>query len=188
MKHDMTRRWRALALGACALSWALAASAGPAEDSASAESEFARGDLKAALALWRKAAEAGHAPAQARLGDILDKSEDDEEAVAWYREAAGQGNAAGLFGLGQMYAKGEGVPKDGAKAFDYVLQAARKDHVDAAIMLVGVYRNGGLGQAPDPAAADAWEGKLLKLVPGYQTEAMRRAAQAAAPARKKGGR
>jgi TPR repeat protein len=184
MKHRTTPHWQALALGACALGLALAAHAGPAEDFAAAESEFARGDLKAAMTLWRKAAEAGHALSMAHMADILDKSDYDEEAVQWYRKSAEQGEAAGIFGLGQMYAKGEGVPKDGAKAFDYVLQAARKNNVDAAIMLVGVYRNGGLGQPANPAEADAWEARLVQLVPGYQTEAARKAAAAAAPKKK----
>ena len=36
-------------------------------------------------------------------------SEDDAEAVRWYRLAAEQGHASAQFNLGVMYARGEGV-------------------------------------------------------------------------------
>ena len=43
-------------------------------------------------------------------------AEDDHEAVMWFREAAGQGDAYAQYFLGQMYADGEGVPKDDVTA------------------------------------------------------------------------
>ena len=101
--------------------------AGPEQDSELAVKEFARGDLVAAIALWRKAANEGYAPAQVWLGDILDKAEEDQEAVEWYRKAAAQGSPAGEYGLGQMYAKGEGVKKDFAEAQTHILRAAQKE-------------------------------------------------------------
>lgn len=161
--------WRCLA--GSALLWSMAAApahATPDEEYALAEKEFARGDLVASLALWTRAAGQGHAPAQARLGDILDKSEEDEDAVAWYRKAAGQGNAAGEFGLGQMYAKGEGVERDLAQALAYVRRAAEKDHPAAAALMMESYRTGGLGLPKDPVQADAWELKVAVLFPGYK--------------------
>lgn len=172
--------------GAAALLCALAvplAHAGPAEDSALAETEFARGDLAAAMALWQRAATEGYAPAQARLGDIMDKSEEDEEAVRWYRKAAAQDNAAGEYGLGQMYAKGEGVPKDQAQALAHTLRAARLNHVAAVTLMMEAYRAGGLGVSADAAEAAVWEARLAALVPGY-----RGAAKAADKAKQKGVR
>lgn len=166
-----TRRRGALAGMAAAALLSLAtgavALAGPAEDSELAEKEFARGDLIASLTLWRKAAEQGYAPAQARLGDILDKSEEDDEALAWYTKAAAQGNAAGQFGLGQMYAKGEGVKQDLELARTHALSAAQQDYPAAAVMLMHAYRDGGLGLKADPAQAAAWELKVKALIPGY---------------------
>ena len=38
-------------------------------------------------------------------------TQDDEEAVKWYRLAADQGNARAQFTLGLMYSSGEGVPE-----------------------------------------------------------------------------
>ena len=161
----------AIRMGVGALCCALAAplaQAGPAEDNALAEKEFARGDLIASIALWKKAAEAGYAPAQARYGDLLDKSEEDEEAVEWYRKAAAQGNAHGEYGLGQMYGKGEGVPKDRAQALSHTLRAAQLNYVPAVTLMMEAYRAGGMGLAPNAAEADAWEAKLMALVPTYQ--------------------
>ena len=43
-------------------------------------------------------------------------AEDDHEAVMWFREAAGQGDAYAQYFLGLMYADGEGVPKDDVTA------------------------------------------------------------------------
>ncbi|MES2149420.1 MAG: tetratricopeptide repeat protein [Pseudomonadota bacterium] len=164
MKHLIQHTLAALCL-ASAAPWALADAA---EDSAKAEQEFARGDLIAAIALWTRAAGQGYAPAQARLGDILDKSEDDEDAVDWYRKAAAQNNAAGIYGLGQMYAKGEGVPKDLAQARDLTLRAAKLEHVPAIATLMDALRSGGLGFAVNKAEADAWEVKLIALAPNYR--------------------
>jgi hypothetical protein len=158
-------------LGVGALLWGLItpwAVAGPEQDTVLAEKEFARGDLAKSMALWTTAAQQGYAPAQARLGDILDKSEEDEQAVDWYRKAAAQGNAAGEYGLGQMYAKGEGVKKDFEQARSHISRAAEKGYLAAVTLMMEAYRTGGLGLAVDKAQADAWEVKLIALSPGYK--------------------
>lgn len=158
-------------LAVVAMCWGLSAPwavAGPEQDTELAEKEFARGDLVASMGLWRKAAQEGYAPAQVRLGDILDKAEEDVEAVDWYRKAAVQGNAAGEYGLGQMYLKGEGVKKDAEQARVNVLRAAEKDYLPAVLLMMEAYRTGGMGLAVDPAKADEWEDKVMKLSPGYQ--------------------
>lgn len=143
------------------------AAAGPEQDNELAEKEFARGDLMVSMGLWRKAALAGYAPAQARLGDILDKSEEDKEAVDWYRKSAAQGNAAGEFGLGQMYLKGEGVEKDLEKAHTYIRLAAEKNELLAVVMMMNAYRTGSLGLPLDSDKASEWEAKVVQLSPGY---------------------
>ena len=145
-----------------------AASAGPQQDCEQAEREFARGDLIAAIGLWQKSASAGFAPAQARMGDIMDKSEQDEDAVEWFSKAAAQGDAHGQFGLGMMYAKGEGVKLDPARALVHLRQAAEQDYVDACVALMEAYRGGGLGLAADPVQAALWEARVRKLFPAYK--------------------
>jgi len=158
-------------LGVGMVLWALItpwAVAGPEQDTELAEKEFARGDLLASMGLWRKAAQQGYAPAQVRLADILDKAEEDVEAADWYRKAAVQGNAAGEYGLGQMYLKGEGVKKDFEQAQSYILRAAGKDYLEAVVLMMEAYRTGGMGVAVDITQADAWEAKLIALSPSYK--------------------
>ena len=165
--------WRGMSLKsriACTLLCGLMAPgafAEPQQDTDLAEREFARGDIIAAMALWRKAAQAGYSPAQARLGDVLDKAEEDLEAAEWYRKAAEQGNAAGEDGLGQMYAKGEGVKQDFEMARMYFLRAAEKNYVPSVVVMMSAYRSGGLGLAVDAAKADEWEAKVIALDPTY---------------------
>lgn len=167
-KGGTVRKW--IGLGALALSAAAlgvvapAAFAGPKEDTEQAENEFIRGNLILALSLWRKAADLGHAPAQARLGDMYDKTEEDKDAVEWYRKAAAQGNAAGEFGLGQMYAKGEGVAKDAEQAYRYTALAADKGYLPAVLVMREVYRIGGMGMTADLAKSAAWDAKAQEIV------------------------
>lgn len=155
-----------VAAAGCCLGMSLAF-AGPEEDNARAKMEFERGDLVASLSLWRKAAEAGYAPSQVWLGDILDKAEEDVEAAEWYQKAADQGSADGEYGLGQMYLKGEGVKKDVEQGLRYIERAAAKNHVDSVKMMMAAYRQGGMGLPVDHSQADTWETKLMAIVPGY---------------------
>jgi len=140
-----------------------AALADPAQDTARAEEAFSKGDLTQTIPLLKKAASAGYAPAQARLGEILDVSEFNEEAVTWFRKAADQGNAAGEFGLGRMYALGEGIEKDPKKALYWITLAAEKDYLQAIKLLAQAYRTGQLGLTVDPQQAQLWEAKARTL-------------------------
>lgn len=121
------------------------------------------GDLITRMRLLREAAEVGYAPAQAALGEILDKAEEDKEAVVWYRKAAEQGNAAGQYGLGMEYATGEGITKDLKQAEQWIRKAAEQDYVTAVDVMAQAYRKGELGLAPDPVQADVWHQRLLRL-------------------------
>lgn len=147
------------------------AHAGAAEDAEQAEQEFARGNLVVSMSLWRKAANAGYAPAQARLGDILDKAEEDTEAVNWYRKASDQGNAAGDFGLGQMYAKGEGVKRDEEQARKYIARAAEKGYLPAVMAMAEMYKSGTLGTPVDLAQSASWRARADELFAKEKTAA-----------------
>ena len=52
-----------------------------------AEHAFDQSDIVSAMRYYRKAAEAGYAPAMSRLAYLLDKSEEDEEAITWLKRA-----------------------------------------------------------------------------------------------------
>ena len=83
-----------------------------------------------ALAEYRKAADAGYAPAQVALGGFYAQSQgaqkDDVKAAEWFRKAAEQGNATGMYYLGVMYAGGLGVPKDEVQAEEWFRKARQQ--------------------------------------------------------------
>ena len=101
----------------------------------------------AAMTLFTKAAKQGYAPAQLRLGEILDASDYDKEAVDWYRKAAVQGYAAGEYRLANMYLIGEGVEKNAGKGLYWLKLAAEKDYIPALRSLAQANRYGELGLA-----------------------------------------
>lgn len=150
-----------LALPCALLPWAGATRAQAGKEwrelTARAEAAFQTGDLIVAMGLFRRAADAGHAPAQARLADLLDAAEQDEEAVAWYRLAAAQNDADGEFGLGRMLAHGEGVKRDVDEALKWYRRAVQKNHVRAIEALARATRSGDLGLARNPAEANRLE-------------------------------
>lgn len=127
--------------------------AGPAEDTARAETLIRTDDMVTAMRLLRTAAGQNHAPAQARLGDLLRSAEAYPEALELYRKAADQGDPAGEVGLGRMYADGYGVPRDAAKALELYRKAEARQHWPALDMLARAYRTGDLGLAKDLAKA-----------------------------------
>ena len=151
-----------------ALGLLLAASAwaGPTEDFASGRSAYETGDVRTAISLLRKSADQGHAPSQALLGQILDQSEQNEEAVKYFRLAAEQGNPDGLFGLGTMYASGDGVARDLGAARGWMVKAADAGHVQAVQAVAMAYMNGGLAVSPPErtsAVALQWIEKAAAL-------------------------
>jgi TPR repeat protein len=135
----------------------------PADDLKAGLDAYNAGDLPGSMTYFRKAADAGSAEAQAWLGYILDQSEDNAEAVEYYRAAAEQGNVEGIAGLAEMYAKGEGVDKDLAEAHRYFTKAGELGHDRSMRVLIKAYEKGGLGVEPDPAQAAYWKSRLAEL-------------------------
>lgn len=106
---------------------------------------YNEGDVAAAMSFLKPAADAGHAPSQALLAFILDKSLFYEEAVAYYRKAVEQANAEGQYGLGVMYSEGSGVKQDLGEARRLITSAAAQGHKQAINVIAQSYINGGLG-------------------------------------------
>lgn len=106
---------------------------------------FRRGDIVGAMAPLRRAAEAGHAPAQALYAQILDRSELDDEAVEWFRKSAMQNDPDGQYGYGSMLAGGEGVKRDVGAARSWIEKAAEQGHVMAINLVAQSYISGQLG-------------------------------------------
>ena len=68
---------------------------------------------------------------------------DHAAAVAVWTPLAAKGDADAAFNLGQAYRLGKGVPIDLGRAHQYLEQAARKGHVDAAATLgILLFQNG----------------------------------------------
>jgi len=155
---------RSLCTGILALSLLSSiALADPAEDMALGEAAFNREDLIAAMEHFTKAAEQNFAPAQVRIGEILDASEFDKEAADWYRKAAEQGNSSGEYYLGHMYVTGEGVEKNFEKALYWYNLAARKDNLLALKTLASAYQKGELGLTIDLDRAKLFDAKVKAL-------------------------
>ena len=89
-------------------------------------------DYQEAVKWYRKAAEAGDAYAQFKLGTCYyygrGVNQDYAEAANWYRTAANQGDVDAEQGLGFMYDMGQGVPQDYVEAYKWDnLAAAQGD-------------------------------------------------------------
>jgi TPR repeat protein len=118
------------------------------------------GDLIGAVESLQLAADEGSAEAQAWLGYIYDYAEEDELAVQFYRAAAEKGNVRGIAGLGEMYAKGEGIEQDLDEGRRYFTRAAEMGHKESMRALIAAYEKGGLGVEPDAGQADYWKSRL----------------------------
>ncbi len=155
MNVNIGLKLRIWLLASCFLS--TVALADPADDLARAEEAYNRDNLSLALELMTNAANQGYTPAQVRLGDILNTSDYDTEAVAWYRKAAELDDPAGAYSLGKMYLRGEGIEKNEEKALYWISQAARKDYVPALRFFANAYQLGELGLTVDTDKAKRWE-------------------------------
>ncbi len=109
-----------------------------------------------AARFFRKAADAGYAPAQFELAhlyaDGLGVTRSLKQAVYWYGKAADQGDAEAENNLGSLYAQGRGVHRSVSRAAHwYGLAAAQGD--PGAISNLGVMYLRGKGVKRDPARA-----------------------------------
>jgi len=140
----------------CWAAWAFAADVDAEAEMKAGLDAWQAGDMIGAMGHYHAAAEAGVALAQAKLGYIYDQSNDDEKAVKWYRAAAEQQHPDGEFGLGEMYAKGEGVDQDFEVAVEMYMRAAVGGHAQARRVLANAYEHGGLGREVSAAEALRW--------------------------------
>ena len=135
------------------LFFGLAICAAPQDDYNSGRKAYLAGDVVAAMTPLRRAADAGHAPAQSLYGYILEKAEYNEEAAQYFRRAAEQGDADGQYGLGILYATGEGVARDTGTAREWLERAGSQGHALAVVALSQAFLSGRLGFKTDPADA-----------------------------------
>jgi TPR repeat protein len=112
-----------------------------------------------AIALFRKAAEAGHAGAMYSLGlasaNGAGVAKDLAEAGRWYRKAADAGNAIAMGALGLAYEEGAGVEADPVVAMLWCRKAAEAGDTPAMNRLGLAYANG-FGVARDLTRSINW--------------------------------
>ena len=144
----MRTLWTLLASAGLALAASTALGATPAEDYKTALDSYQRGDVRNAISILRKHADAGDGASQALLGQILDLAEQNEEALQYFRKASAQGVADGHYGLAVMYSTGEGVAKNMKTAREWMLKAAEAGHKQAILTVAQAYIQGGLEIAP----------------------------------------
>lgn len=149
---DYARRCGALLL-LCGSVWAADEMA---EQLTRGELAFNRGDLGEAILIFRQSAQKGYAPAQSRLAYVLDKAEENEEALEWYRKAADQGDASGQFGLGQMLSLGEGAGRDPATGLQWMRRAAAQGYLPAIVATARVMEEGDKSLRDPTAAFGMW--------------------------------
>ena len=103
-------------------------------------------DYKQAFPVCSRAAKRGYVLAQSVLGWMYAKgegvSQNDREAVKWYRLAAEQGIANAQSSLGVMYDNGYGVPENDREAVKWFRLAAEQGDANAQYNLGLMYANG----------------------------------------------
>ncbi len=105
-----------------------------------------RGDFVTAFEHLLPLAEEGNSDAQYLVGSLYrfgeGASQDDREAVKWFRLAAEQGHTEAQTFLGVMYAEGRGVAKSSSEALKWLERAADWGEVKAQVLLGEIYSNG----------------------------------------------
>ena len=117
-------------------------------------------DQLRAEAAIRKAARAGNAEAQFRLGVMYGNGDgvglDHQQARAWFEKAIAQGHQNAMITLAWMYASGTGVETDESRARDLYLEAARCGSAKAQYLVATMYRFAQYGIAKDMRLAVEW--------------------------------
>ncbi len=107
----------------------------------------------------KKAADAGDADAELRLGIMYDLGQavpqNFTEALKWYKLSANQGNAIAQNNLGVMYLQGEGVAQNYFEAAKWIQQSANQDYSKAEVNLGFMYAEGN-GVRQNSANAITW--------------------------------
>ena len=137
--------------------------------------EYRQGNMIEGMQLLQKSAEQGYAPAQVTLAYILDHAEQNKEAFFWYEAAAEQKNAGGIFGLGTMYAKGEGAEKDHIKAGRLIEQSAQLGHIPAMLAYANALEHGQLGFDRSNSKSATWYLKAANAGDDFSMQRLKKA-------------
>ncbi|MPY71561.1 MAG: hypothetical protein GEU92_15915 [Alphaproteobacteria bacterium] len=135
------------------------------------------GDKDGAAESYERAAEAGHAGAQAALGSIYMRGRagaapDRALALRWYEQAASQGHVSAQAVTGFLYFNGAGDRQDFARAAAWMKKAAWQGASEAQFGLGALYAQG-KGVKTDPVQALMWFLVAAgKMPPGPERDAV----------------
>lgn len=117
-------------------------------------------DQLRAEAAVRRAAKAGNAEAQFRLGVMYGNGDgvglDYDQARHWFEKAAAQGHENALITLAWMYANGAGVGIDEDRAREFYLKAAEHGSAKAQYVVGTMFRFAQYGVKKDMTKAVDW--------------------------------
>jgi localization factor PodJL len=117
------------------------------------------GDV-AGLETLKRAANLGHAPAQAHLASLYQTGDgapvDLAESRRWARRAAEGGDARGMHVYAMELYDGVGGERNRAEALIWLQRAAEGGLVDSQYNVARLYENGDEGIAPNPTEALKW--------------------------------
>ena len=132
---------------------------------AKANEYYNKKDYNSAVQYYHKAAQAGKAFSQMRIGYCYDKgrgvTKSITEAVKWYRKAAEQGEVHAQHNLGVYYKNGRGVTQDYTEAVKWYRKAAEQGHAGAQNNL-GVCYEYGSGVTKSITEAVKWYKKAAE--------------------------
>ena len=152
----------------------LAASLAAAENRVSPSPHAWRDDATI-LKDWTALAEQGSAVAQLRVGEMLRDGRGSwrlfDDAAAWFRLAAAQGNADAQYALARLHYQGFIIPRDTGEMMHWLTRLAGQGHARAQITLGAVYEFGLDDVRPDLAEALKWY-ELAAELGGAEVQAM----------------
>lgn len=138
----------------------------PQEDFEIADKADKADDMIKANTYYRKAADAGHPEAQARMGHTLYRAGANFLAHHYFKKSAEQGNIEGMYGLAYMTQGGEGEAKqDMAEARKWYSAAAEKGHKKSITALA----DGCVGPNKGQLMKSGSQANAEKLVNDYAT-------------------
>lgn len=144
----MARSMRIVFLGVAL--WAQGVLAGPVEDLEDADLYYESASFEQAMALYKRVAEAGDPAGQAKYAMMLEAADRGVEAVEFFRKSAESGNPDGQFGLGMMYFKGRGMPKNNDLGLEWVGKSFAQNHAKSIGFMLSAYRFGYYGIEKNP--------------------------------------
>ncbi|HIJ85777.1 MAG: hypothetical protein HW380_912 [Magnetococcales bacterium] len=99
-------------------------------------------DFLLSVNLFRRAAEGGYVPAMVKLAEVLDRAEENSQALEWYEKAVKADNPQGFLGLGVLLIGGD-VGTDRVKeGLEWIRKAVDRRLAEAMVIQAGILASG----------------------------------------------